>query len=206
MPQGGAGAGRSLANLSEREHAALVDDLAKILSLSQEPEREASVARLQTWDKAIDDDEKKAYGDVCAQIKQQVPISVQNLSIFRAEKVRGEKLTFFDATNDVNQDQDAPSHSNAESRLKHTHLPFAPQFPDHTQLPEECVQYVQYAEEVPVDSSKMLRDHGAPTLVTLDQMLRAFDTRLQQVKLLQDKQVDRAADVLYWLPTCFTSC
>jgi hypothetical protein len=199
MPQAprGAGAGRSLANLSAREHAALVDDLAKILSFSQEHEREASVARLPTWDKAIGDDEKKAYGDMSAQIKQHVPISMQNLSRFRAEKVRGEKLTFYDATNDVNQDQDAPSHSNADSRLQHTHLPFAPQFLDHKQLPQESVQYAQYAEEVPADASEMLRDHASPTLVTLDQMLRAFDTRLQQVKLLQEKHVHRAADVLY---------
>ena len=169
----------------------------KILSFSQEPEREASFARSQTWDKAIGDDEKKSYGDISAQIKQHAPISLQNLSRFRAETVRGEKLTFFDATNGVNQDQDAPSHSNAESRLQHTHLPFAPQFLDHTQLPQEYVQYVQYAQEVPADSSKLLRDDGSATRVTLDRMLRAFDTRLQQVKLLQEKQVDRAADVLY---------
>jgi len=195
MPEGGAGAGRSLTELSAREHAALVDDLAKILSFSQEPEREARVARLQTWDKAIGGDEKKSYGDISAQIKQHAPISVQNLSRFRAEKVRGEKLTYFDATNDVNQGQDAPRHSNAEYRLQHTHLPFTSQFLDHTQLPQE------YAQEVPADSSKMLRDDGSAKLVTLDQMLRAFDTRLQQVKLLQEKQVDRAADVLYLLLT-----
>ena len=39
----------------------------KILSFSQEPEREASFARSQTWDKAIGDDEKKSYGDISAQ-------------------------------------------------------------------------------------------------------------------------------------------
>ncbi len=51
----------------------------KILSFSQESEREVSVARSQTWDKAIGDDEKKSYGDISAQLRRELRVEFRNL-------------------------------------------------------------------------------------------------------------------------------
>ena len=49
------------------------------MSFSQESEREVSVARSQTWDKAIGDDEKKSYGDISAQLRRELRVEFRNL-------------------------------------------------------------------------------------------------------------------------------